>query len=99
MINKSSLIAIAATLVSAVSMATTPTGKNFNDTGDILARSTQHTNIEYDIMVQRATQAAIYYMPAVAQIDFICSGQLILATGLYSSQYLFSDSLGVSPRL
>lgn len=28
-----------------------------------------------------------------------CSGQLILATDLYSSQYLFSDSLGVSPPL
>ena len=65
------LIAIAATLMSASSMAVTPTGKNFNDTGDILARSKQHTNIEYDIMVQRATQGAIYYMPAVAQMDFI----------------------------
>ena len=28
-----------------------------------------------------------------------CSGQLILATDLYSSQYLFSDSFGVSPLL
>jgi hypothetical protein len=28
-----------------------------------------------------------------------CSGQLILATDLYSSQYLFSDSFGVSPPL
>jgi superfamily II DNA or RNA helicase len=29
----------------------------------------------------------------------VCSGQLILATDLYSSQYLFSDSFGVSPPL
>src|SRR5210317_1714471 len=65
------LTAIAASLVSGASMAVTPTGENFNDTGDILARSKQHANIEYDIMVQRATQAAIYYMPAVAQVDFI----------------------------
>jgi len=65
------LVAIATSLVSGASIAVTPTGENFNDTGDILARSKQHTNIEYDIMVQRATQAAIYYMPAVAQIDFI----------------------------
>jgi hypothetical protein len=65
------LTAIAASLLSGTSMAITPTEKNFNDTGDILARSKQHTNIEYDIMVQRATQAAIYYMPAVAQVDFI----------------------------
>ena len=28
-----------------------------------------------------------------------CSGQLILATDLYSSQYFFSDSFGVSPPL
>ena len=65
------LTAFAASLMSGASMAVTPTGDDFNDTGDILARSKQHTNIEYDIMVQRATQAAIYYMPAVAQVDFI----------------------------
>ena len=53
------------------SVAVTPTGPNFNDTGSILARSKRHTNIEYQIMVQRATQAAIHYMPAVAQVDFI----------------------------
>jgi hypothetical protein len=65
------LTVIAASLVSGTSVAVTPTGPNFNDTGDILARSKQHTNIEYDVMVQRATQAAIHYMPAVAQVDFI----------------------------
>jgi hypothetical protein len=63
--------AIAACLVSGASLAVTPTGPGFDDTGDILARSKQHTNIEYDIMVQRATQAAIHYMPAVAAVDFI----------------------------
>ena len=65
------VVAIAVMNFATVSMAVTPTGENFNDTGDILARSKQHTNIEYDIMVQRAAQAAIYYMPAVAQVDFI----------------------------
>src|SRR5210317_830121 len=65
------VIAIAVMGFATVSMAVTPTGKNFNDTGNILARSQQHTDIEYDIMVQRAAQAAIYYMPAVAQVDFI----------------------------
>ena len=65
------LTTIAASLLSGTAMATTPTGENFNDTGDILARSAKHTNIEYDIMVQRASQAAIYYMSAVAQVDFI----------------------------
>jgi len=62
---------IASSMVVVTSMAVTPTTQNFNDTGDILARSKKHTNIEYDIMVQRATQAAIHYMPAVAQVDFI----------------------------
>lgn len=66
-----SLTTVTASILSGTAMATTPTDKNFNDTGDILARSVKHTNIEYDIMVQRATQAAIYYMPAVAQVDFI----------------------------
>ena len=65
------LAAITASLMSGAAMAITPTGQNFNDTGNILARSQQHTDIEYDIMVQRATQAAIHYMPAVAQVDFI----------------------------
>ena len=59
------LTTIAASLLSGTAMATTPTGENFNDTGDILARSAKHTNIEYDIMVQRASQAAIYYMFAI----------------------------------
>ena len=40
------LTAITASLVSGASMALTPTGDNFNDTGDILARSKQHTDIE-----------------------------------------------------
>ena len=65
------LAAITAFLMSGAAMAITPTGQNFNDTGNILERSKKHTNIEYDIMVQRAAQAAIYYMPAVAQVDFI----------------------------
>ncbi|SPJ29203.1 DUF1254 domain-containing protein [Falsiruegeria mediterranea] len=63
--------ALAFSLVAGAALAVSPTGSDFNDTGDILARSAQHTDIDYDIMVQRATQAAIYYMPAVAQVDFI----------------------------
>jgi hypothetical protein len=69
--NKKILTSLGMIFLSTVSLATTPTGKGFNNTGNILSRSSKHTNIEYDIMVQRATQAAIYYMPAVAQIDFI----------------------------
>ena len=43
------VVAIAVMNFATVSMAVTPTGENFNDTGDILARSKQHTNIEYDL--------------------------------------------------
>ena len=53
--------ALAISLSVGASMAVTPTDSEFSDTGDILARSAEHTDIEYDIMVQRATQAAIYY--------------------------------------
>jgi len=63
--------AITTFLAPGICAAVTPTDQSFDDTGDILARSKEHTDIEYDIMVQRATQAAIYYMPAVAQVDFI----------------------------
>jgi len=65
------LTAVAISMVSAASLAQTPTGKDFNDTGDILNRSKKHPDIVYDFMVQRAAQAAVYYMPAVAQVDFI----------------------------
>ncbi|WP_299356009.1 DUF1214 domain-containing protein [uncultured Shimia sp.] len=45
--------------------------QTFNDTGDILARAAQVEDIEYQIMVQRATQAAIWAMPATGMIDFL----------------------------
>ncbi|MEP2758876.1 MAG: DUF1214 domain-containing protein [Hyphomicrobiales bacterium] len=45
--------------------------QTFNDTGDILARSAAVEDIEYKIMVQRATQAAIWGMPAAGMIDFL----------------------------
>jgi hypothetical protein len=45
--------------------------ENFNDTDSILERSAQIENLKYKIMVQRATQAAIHFMPAVTQIDFL----------------------------
>ncbi|TCL09566.1 hypothetical protein BXY66_1617 [Shimia isoporae] len=45
--------------------------QTFNDTGDILARSAEVEDIEYQIMVQRATQAAIWGMPAAGMVDFL----------------------------
>lgn len=86
------LTAAAASLASASSLAQTPTGEGFNDTGDILSRSKKHTNIEYDIMVQRATQAAIYYMPAVAQVDFIKA--TVRAGGDYDTVNFVTEPFG-----
>ena len=83
--------------LSAGSIAVTPTGNNFNDTENILARSAQHTNIEYDIMVQRATQAAIYYMSAVAQVDFIKAN--IRVGGDYDTVNFVSKPFGSNKAL
>lgn len=47
-------------LVAALSvMAPMTVAQTFNDTGNILARSAEVKDIEYQIMVQRATQTAI----------------------------------------
>ena len=59
------------TVITASLFSSTAFSVDFNDTENILERSKAHTNIEYNIMVQRATQAAIHYMPAVTQIDFL----------------------------
>jgi hypothetical protein len=48
-----------------------PTEKSFDQTDGVLARALAVEDIEYKIMVQRATQVAIYYMPAVGMVDFI----------------------------
>lgn len=45
--------------------------QTFNDTGDILARSAAVEDIEYQMMVQRATQTAIWGMPAAGMVDFL----------------------------
>ncbi len=45
--------------------------QTFNDTGNILARSAEVEDIEYQMMVQRATQAAIWGMPAAGMVDFL----------------------------
>jgi hypothetical protein len=45
--------------------------KSFDQTDDVLARARAIEDIEYKIMVQRATQAAIYYMPAAVMVDFV----------------------------
>lgn len=84
--------ALAFSLMFSAALAITPTDSNFNDTGDILARSAKHTDIEYDIMVQRAAQAAIYYMPAVAQVDFIKA--TVRAGGNYDTVNFVSKPFG-----
>ena len=48
-----------------------PTEKSFDQKDGVLARARAVEDIEYKIMVQRATQAAIYYMPAAGMVDFV----------------------------
>ena len=48
-----------------------PEAKSFNQTDGVLERARAIEDIEYKIMVQRATQTAIYYMPAVVMVDFV----------------------------
>ena len=45
--------------------------KGVNDTEQILERALKVEDIEYKIMVQRATQTAIWAMPAAGMVDFI----------------------------
>ena len=51
--------------------AEVPAVRSFDQTDGVLERARAVEDIEYKIMVQRATQTAIYYMPAVVMVDFI----------------------------
>lgn len=51
--------------------AALPQANSFDQTDGVLARARAIEDIEYKIMVQRATQVAIYYMPAVVMVDFV----------------------------
>ncbi|MEO0794720.1 MAG: DUF1214 domain-containing protein [Verrucomicrobiota bacterium] len=48
-----------------------PEPKSFDQTDGVLQNARAIEDIEYTMMVQRATQTAIYYMPAVGMVDFI----------------------------
>lgn len=48
-----------------------PPVQRFDQTDGVLARARAVEDIEYKIMVQRATQTAIYYMPAAVMVDFL----------------------------
>jgi len=48
-----------------------PADQSFNQTDGVLSRARAVEDIEYKIMVQRATQTAIYYMPAAVMVDFV----------------------------
>lgn len=60
----------------------------FNDTGDILARSAAVEDIEYQMMVQRATQTAIWAIPAAGMVDFISGTRRDLGGDLNDVIYL-----------
>jgi hypothetical protein len=61
---------------------------DFSDTGDILARSAAVEDIEYQMMVQRAAQTAIWAMPAAGMVDFIKGTQRDLGRDINDIVYL-----------
>jgi hypothetical protein len=65
-----------------------PEAKSFNQTDGVLERARAIEDIEYKIMVQRATQTAIYYMPAVVMVDFVKAIRRDLGGDLNDVAYL-----------
>ena len=65
------IVMVTVLIVGTVSVQNLSAEQRFNQTDGVLARARAVEDIEYKIMVQRATQAAIYYMPAVVMVDFV----------------------------
>lgn len=61
----------AATTITLGQAQASTTIQPFDATDNILERASQIEDLEYKIMVQRATQTAIWAMPAVTQVDFL----------------------------
>ncbi|MEW6996290.1 DUF1214 domain-containing protein [Colwelliaceae bacterium BS250] len=68
--------------------------ETFDDTNNILKRSAKIENLEYKIMVQRATQAAIHYMPAVTQIDFLKATRRTFEGGGFNDVIYINEPFG-----
>jgi len=64
-------VLLAATQIGYTQNEVTPAAQGFSDNDQILERASRIEDIEYKIMVQRATQTAIWAMPAAGMIDFI----------------------------
>ena len=67
-----------------------PAEQRFDQTDGILDRARAVEDIEYQIMVQRATQAAIYYMPAAVMVDFIKGIRRDLGGDVNDVAYLYA---------
>ncbi|MFD2158026.1 DUF1214 domain-containing protein [Rubritalea tangerina] len=77
-----------------VSAKELPEAKRFDQTDGVLERARAIEDIEYQMMVQRATQTAIYFMPAVGMVDFIKATRRIggdLNDVVYLNEPLGSD--------
>jgi hypothetical protein len=82
------LIAFVALLsISAISVGQT-VEQSFDQRDDVLNSASAIDDIEYTIMVQRATQTAIWAMPAVGMIDFIKATRRDLGGDLNDVVYL-----------
>jgi hypothetical protein len=69
-------------------VAKPPAEQSFDQRDAVLANAQAKGDIEYEIMVQRATQAAIWAMPAVGMIDFIKATRRDLGGDLNDVAYL-----------
>ncbi|MDX2320797.1 MAG: DUF1214 domain-containing protein [Moritella sp.] len=84
----STFLAAALAISSPISMLQASTEGSFDDTGGVLATTNAIKDIEYQIMVQRATQLAIWAMPAVGMNDFITATRRDLGGDLNDVIYL-----------
>jgi len=65
------LVVAAGVLVTLLAGTLPAAEKSFDQIDEVLAAAKTIKDIEFEIMVQRATQTAIYFMPAVGMVDFI----------------------------
>ena len=73
------IVMVAVLFAGTASAQNLPAEQRFDQTDGILAGALAIEDIEYKIMVQRATQTAIYYMPAAGMVDFLKESAVIWA--------------------
>lgn len=86
-------VVLSATTADAQDPPNPPAQQSFDQTDGILGRALAVEDIEYQIMVQRATQTAIWGMPAAGMVDFIKATRRDLGGDINDVVYL-NEPLG-----